>query len=294
MKALSSRGAARDGAATPRLLRAGAISAGFVFIAFSGALLSSSTLLLKATGLLLTGLLLALIALRGFRLRRTEMLTLRLKVQTLEAALQEQQSLPVPQAAAELGTRSAADLTTQADPDVVKPSVADLEREVAQARADEWQRIILTIQAMREATALDPAAEQVLNRVEAAVARLSTSHRTGRPTLPAQAARGRVSQESPPKKIPASPLKVTPPSLPKEDPRSPLREAPPPSLKDASSPRSKAPPSLMPAGAPVTPFNVKVLPVPAPTPEPGATRGSSRRFGRDRGQHSKPRRPGVR
>lgn len=93
-----------------------------------------------------------------------EVRALRMQVRTLETALEEQQVLGRVQ------------------------SVHDMEHELAQARAEESQRILLTIQAMREVTATDPGAEHVLNRIEAALTRLGAPSAVGRPVLPAPVA----------------------------------------------------------------------------------------------------------
>jgi hypothetical protein len=200
-----------------------------------------------------TALLLALSALGGVRLWRADVPGQPGEVRPPEGAPQGTQTLDVAQA------------------------VPDVEHERARGRAEESERILLTIQAMREATEFDPAAEHVLNRVEAAVTRLSTSTSVGRPTLPARVAHAWVPGQ--------------------------------PDLDGASSP------PLVPGGAPVLPIEVPVSPsddgtgltVPAPTPVlretvgavlpvplqiqvpvPGAHAGrrANGRFRRGRGRHA--------
>jgi len=238
-----SRGAVPNSAAARTSIGARAIRVVVVFLAFTGAALATSTLPLEGTGLsspslvgisafTVAGLLLALIALGGVRLQRAlrsrvsarkalagiegidacgssgtvakefqnersdtdpteqpDVRVLRLLVRSLETALEEQQSLGVAQ------------------------SGRDIEHERAQARADESQRILLTIQGMREATASDPEAEHVLNRIEAALTRLSTPSSAGRPVLP-----DRVPEQPDQRAAPPSPLIPGPaPVLPIDD-----------------------------------------------------------------------------
>lgn len=168
--------------------------------------------------------------------------SLRLRVHTLETTLQEH-------------TASLADARAQL-PD-------------SSLGGGDLERARLVVEALRQRVSGDEEKESVLNRVEAALGRLSTSPRLHRPALPTPVAGSRAaSAAQPPPPPPPPPPGVAPGAIPPAPPTAPhpapLVDVPPP----AAAPHSEAAPPRTVEPVP----EEAVLPVPAP-PVPSTPHG---------------------
>ena len=168
---------------------------------------------------------------------------LRLRVHTLETALEEQEA-----------------------------SLADAQAQLYEGRlrSGDLERVRLILEALRQRVSGDPEKESVLNRMEAALARLSASPRMHRPALPTRVAGTRAVSVAPP--LPASLPEFTPPAplaTPHPSPLVDLPAPPPaPAPAEAATPDSEADPPRTVEPVP----EEAVLPVPAPS-VPATARG---------------------
>lgn len=139
-------------------------------------------------------------------------------------------------------------------------------------RGGDLERVRLVVEALRERISGDPEKESVLNRMEAALARLSASPGLHRPALPTPVAGTRAASAAPPPLPAALPEVVAP---------APLADQP--LLVDLQTPPLPSPVTPEPEAAPprtVEPVPEEaVLPVPAPpVPVPVPTAGHRRRW----------------
>lgn len=160
--------------------------------------------------------------------------SLRLRVQTLETALEEQDA-SLAEARAQLHERNLGG--------------GDLER------------VRLIVEALRQRVSGDDENESVLNRMEAALARLSASPRLHRPALPTPVAGTRAASAAPPPGVGPGASPPAPPAAPHP---APLVDFPTP----AATPDSEAAPPRTVEPVP----EEAVLPVPAP-PVPSTAHG---------------------
>lgn len=204
--------------------------------------------------------------------REVEVRALRLTVRTLTAELAEQRSQVVEQAQARLEEQAYAQAQSR-----------DVGRERKEMRAAESRRVLLMIRAMREATAGEPGAEHVLNRIEAALTRLNAPS-GGRPTLPSPVTRDTVPEGVGLHEV-VPPVMTAATSMSPEPAPAPNVPAPTaPSMLSEPSANRPAPDGPMPP-ATESPINgSKVLPVPPPASEPPAVRAGGRWFRRSSGR----------
>jgi hypothetical protein len=122
----------------------------------------------------------------------------------------------------------------------------------------DMERVLLTVDALREQMKENPESVSVLNRVEAAVTRLSSRSALGRPALPARVPGARVAL------LPSTPPPVPPAAVTV----APAAEEVIPVPVPAAAPRAEAPTS-----------DERVLPVPAPPAQDGSRGSRWRRRG---------------
>lgn len=167
--------------------------------------------------------------------------SLRLRVHTLETALEEQDAL-LAEARAQLHERDLAG--------------GDLER------------VRLIVEALRQRVSGDQEKESVLNRMEAALARLSASPRLHRPALPPPVAGTRTASAAPPPRV-----------GPGASPPAPAAAPHPPPRVDVATPAATPDPEAAPPRAVEPVPEEAVLPVPAPPVPSTAHRRRWRRRG---------------
>ena len=175
---------------------------------------------------------------------------LELRVHTLETALEEQSAALV-------------DARAQLDD--------------SRRRGGDLDRVRLVVEALQQRVSGDPEKESVLNRMEAALARLSPSPGLHRPALPTPVADTRAASAAPPPLTVALPEAIAPAPVAAPHPP-PLGDLPTPPPAPAATPEPEAA-----QPGPVEPVPVEpvpedaVLPVPAP-PVPVASAARRRRW----------------
>ena len=214
----------------------------------------------------------------------TEVQALRLKVGTLRAELAEQ--------------RAQARVQEQATAKARAQDRGDVERERMETRAAESRRMLLLLRGMREATAGEPGAEHVLNRIEAALTRLNAPP-GGRATLSTSTSTATSTSASASTSTSQSTVSewtvlqaLTPPAMtvPASTPLAPESFVSAPLALDPDVAVPPAP--VLPVPVPVSPVpeplvnGSKVLPVPPLGREQPAVRDDGRWFRRKGGRHA--------